>query len=103
VLVGGILFTDLSRQPEKLVRLDSALSSTAAGRYQFLKRARATLQARLKLPDLGPLSQDNACIELNRAIASQRAASFSCFSSQKDRFQLTGSALVAGMYRSSKR
>lgn len=66
ILVGGGLFTDLSKHPEKLVRLNSTLSSTAAGRYQFLKRTWATLQARLKLPDFGPLSQDNACIELIR-------------------------------------
>lgn len=66
VLVGGGLFADLSKHPEKLVRLNSTLSSTAAGRYQFLKRTWATLQARLKLPDFGPHSQDKACIELIR-------------------------------------
>jgi len=79
VLVGGGLFSDLSKHPEKLVRLNSTLSSTAAGRYQFLKRTWATLQARLKLPDFGPLSQDRACIDLirgRRALDAVKAGQF---------------------------
>lgn len=38
VMVGGALFTDLSKHPAKLVRLNPKLASTAAGRYQFLSR-----------------------------------------------------------------
>lgn len=66
VLVGGGLFADLSRHPAKLVRLSAKLSSTAAGRYQFLSRTWGVLQKQLRLPDFGPLSQDKACIELIR-------------------------------------
>ena len=66
VLVGGGLFTDLSKHPAKLVRLNPRLASTAAGRYQFLSRTWGSLQKQLGLPDFGPLSQDKACIELIR-------------------------------------
>lgn len=66
VLVGGGLFTDLSKHPAKLVRLNAKLASTAAGRYQFLSRTWGNLQRQLRLPDFGPLSQDKACIELIR-------------------------------------
>jgi len=79
VLVGGGLFTDLSKHPAKLVRLNSKLASTAAGRYQFLSRTWAELQKRLKLPDFGPKSQDLGCIELIRgrkALEAVRAGQF---------------------------
>lgn len=66
VLVGGGLFTDLSKHPAKLVRLSAKLSSTAAGRYQFLSRTWGVLQKQLMLPDFGPISQDRGCIELIR-------------------------------------
>lgn len=66
VLVGGGLFTDLSKHPAKLVRLSAKLSSTAAGRYQFLSRTWGGLQKQLMLPDFGPISQDRGCIELIR-------------------------------------
>ena len=66
VLVGGEVLRDLAKHPAKLVRLSPALASTAAGRYQFLARTWRVLQARLRLPDFGPLSQDKACIELIR-------------------------------------
>lgn len=79
VLVGGGLFTDLSKHPGKLVRLNATLKSTAAGRYQFLQRTWSVLQARLKLPHFGPLSQDKACIELirgRRALDAVKAGQF---------------------------
>ena len=38
VLVGGGLFTDLSKHPGKLVRLNATLKSTAAGRYRTSAR-----------------------------------------------------------------
>lgn len=66
VLVGGALFTDLSRHPSKLVRLNPKLASTAAGRYQFLSRTWTALQKTLGLKDFSPLSQDKGCIELIR-------------------------------------
>lgn len=58
VVVGGSLFGDYSRHPNKLVRLNATLSSTAAGRYQILYRQWEIYQRRLKLLDFGPLSQD---------------------------------------------
>lgn len=64
VLVGGELFTDFSRHPNKLVALNRVLYSTAAGRYQFLHRTWAELQRMLKLPDFGPESQDLAAVAL---------------------------------------
>ncbi len=79
VLVGGGLFTDLSKHPAKLVRLSAKLSSTAAGRYQFLSRTWSALQKQLRLPDFGPLSQDKGCIELirgRRALDAVKAGQF---------------------------
>lgn len=65
VLVGGELFHDYSHHPNVLVTLNKAgLKSTAAGRYQFLKRTWDSLQAKLGLPDFGHSSQDAACVEL---------------------------------------
>jgi len=79
VLVGGGLFTDLSKHPGKLVRLNPKLASTAAGRYQFLSRTWGNLQKQLGLPDFGPLSQDKACIELilgRKALGAVKAGQF---------------------------
>lgn len=64
VLVGGGLFTDYTDHPRKLVRLSAKLSSTAAGRYQFLKRTWDDVDTALNLPDFGPESQDRACVFL---------------------------------------
>lgn len=64
VLVGGELFHDYTDHPRKLVKLSAKLSSTAAGRYQFLKRTWDEIDALLNLPDFGPESQDRACVAL---------------------------------------
>ncbi|WP_426287511.1 glycoside hydrolase family 104 protein [Luteibacter sp. E-22] len=65
VLVGGELFHDYSHHPNVLVTLNkTGLKSTAAGRYQFLKRTWDALQAKLGLPDFGHASQDAGCVEL---------------------------------------
>jgi muramidase (phage lysozyme) len=67
VIVGGSLFTDYSDHPRKLVRLKSlGISSTAAGRYQILKRYYDHYKAQLKLPDFSPASQDRIAIQLIR-------------------------------------
>lgn len=63
-LVGGSRIASLARHPSLTVRLSSTLSSTAAGRYQFLKRTWDALQRKLGLPDFGPHSQDLAALEL---------------------------------------
>lgn len=64
VLVGGKLFNTYRDHPRVLVRLSPKLSSTAAGRYQFLARTWDALQRQMGLPDFGPLSQDKGCIRL---------------------------------------
>jgi muramidase (phage lysozyme) len=63
VLVGGHLFTDYSKHPNILIKLNDKLSSTAAGRYQILYRYWPHYQALLNLPDFGPDSQDKYAIQ----------------------------------------
>lgn len=70
-------FTDYSRHPNVLVTVrpevrspatnqvtQQALRSTAAGRYQILKRYADHYTTLLKLPDFGPLSQDLIAIRM---------------------------------------
>jgi muramidase (phage lysozyme) len=65
VLVGGDLFQGYAKHPNVLVTLNKAgLKSTAAGRYQFLKRTWDALALKLHLPDFSPASQDVAALEL---------------------------------------
>lgn len=66
VLVGGALFVGYDDHPRKLVRLNASLSSTAAGRYQFLKRTWDSLRKKHGFRDFGPLNQDLGCIDLIR-------------------------------------
>ncbi len=63
VVVGGSLFSDYSRHPNRLVRLRPGLSSTAAGRYQLLSKYYDTYKQQLNLPDFGPASQDQIAIQ----------------------------------------
>lgn len=59
VIVGGGLFTDYSKHPNVLVSFPKlGIKSTAAGRYQILKRYADYYIKALKLPDFGPASQD---------------------------------------------
>lgn len=74
VLVGGGTFDDFSKHPNARVLLPRyKIYSTAAGRYQFLKRTWDVLQKRLGLKDFSPQSQDLACIELLRECGALRA------------------------------
>lgn len=83
VVVEGVdspyTFSDYSRHPNVLVTvrrevvspatdrvLKKALKSTAAGRYQILKRYADAYTTILKLPDFGPLSQDLIAIRMIR-------------------------------------
>lgn len=79
VLVGGKLFTGYDDHPNVLVKLNAALSSTAAGRYQILYRYWPHYKSLLKLPDFGPLSQDRYAIQQikeRRALADIQAGRF---------------------------
>ncbi|MEX3555351.1 MAG: glycoside hydrolase family 104 protein [Burkholderia gladioli] len=65
VLVGAtavkpLLFTGYARHPNVL---NTALHSTAAGRYQILYRWWAIYQAQMKLPDFSPVSQDRYALQ----------------------------------------
>ena len=62
-LYGGGFFNDLSMHPNTPVT-KWGITSTAAGAYQILNKTWNELQAKLKLPDFSPLSQDKAAIEL---------------------------------------
>lgn len=66
VLVGATatrpqLFTNYAAHPHKL---NPALNSTAAGRYQITYPTWSDLVAKLHLQDFSPVSQDLACVEL---------------------------------------
>lgn len=64
VVVGGGLFADYSDHPRILVDLPRLkIKSTAAGRYQLLKRYYDAYKASLNLPDFSPLSQDLIAIQ----------------------------------------
>lgn len=68
-MFGGGLFESYADHPNQLITRKlggRSITSTAAGRYQFLRRTWVTLQARLSLPDFGPASQDAAAVELIR-------------------------------------
>jgi muramidase (phage lysozyme) len=64
-LYGGSLFNDFSRHPNS-PQTKWGITSTAAGAYQILNKTWMELQAKLKLPDFSPVSQDKAAIELIR-------------------------------------
>lgn len=63
VIVGGSVFTDFSKHPRILVKLNDRLSSTAAGRYQLLARYYDAYKKQLNLPDFSPTSQDAIAIQ----------------------------------------
>lgn len=80
VLVGGTLFEGYAAHPGKSVWLPKYnVHSTAAGRYQFLRKTWRNLQKQLGLVDFSPLSQDKGAIELIRgrkALADLKAGKF---------------------------
>ena len=63
VIVGGNLFDSYDDHPRKLVWLRPGLASTAAGRYQLLKRYYDAYKKQLSLPNFSPLSQDLIAIQ----------------------------------------
>ena len=67
VLVGGKTFDSYEKHPKVYVPLTRyKVTSSAAGRYQFLWKTWQALALKLDLPDFGPVSQDKAAIELIR-------------------------------------
>ena len=60
VIVGYKYAQECSRHPNRLIRLSSTLSSTAAGRYQFLTRTWKSLA----LPTFQPGNQDRGGLKL---------------------------------------
>ena len=63
VIVGGILFDSYDDHPRKLVHINKTLYSTAAGRYQLLKRYYDAYKTSLGLKDFSPASQDAIAIQ----------------------------------------
>ena len=63
VIVGGSLFDSYDDHPRKLVYIRPGLSSTAAGRYQLLKRYYDAYKKSLRLKDFSPASQDAIAIQ----------------------------------------
>lgn len=63
VIVGGSLFESYDDHPRKLVWIRPGLASTAAGRYQLLKRYYDAYKKQLNLPNFSPLSQDLIAIQ----------------------------------------
>jgi muramidase (phage lysozyme) len=63
VIVGGNLFDSYDDHPRKLVWIRPGLASTAAGRYQLLKRYYDAYKKQLNLPNFSPLSQDLIAIQ----------------------------------------
>ncbi|KGK59585.1 lysozyme [Xanthomonas cannabis pv. phaseoli] len=64
VLVGGGLFQGYADHPRVLVALPKLrISSTAAGRYQLLRRYYDAYRKTLGLPDFSPLSQDKIALQ----------------------------------------
>lgn len=63
VIVGGTLFESYADHPRQLIRLNSGLKSTAAGRYQLLSRYWDVYRKQLNLKDFSPLSQDIVALQ----------------------------------------
>lgn len=62
---GGSLFDSFADHPRVVINM-SGYSSSAAGRYQILRRTWDGLRGKLGLKDFSPASQDAAAIELIR-------------------------------------
>lgn len=60
-----ILMKDYEHHPRLFITIDGERSS-AAGRYQYIVRTWVGLVMKLHLPDISPISQDRACLELFR-------------------------------------
>lgn len=57
------LFSSYAEHPNRLVKLNAHLSSTAAGRYQLLYRYYVAYKKSLNLPDFSPTSQDAIALQ----------------------------------------
>ncbi|MEQ7870730.1 glycoside hydrolase family 104 protein [Chromohalobacter salexigens] len=67
VLVGGGVFDSYADHPRQLIYLPAyEIHSSAAGRYQFLEGTWDDLVGRYGYRDFGPVSQDEAAVQLIR-------------------------------------
>jgi muramidase (phage lysozyme) len=71
VLVGStpshpVLFDSYADHPRQLVDLGNGLKSSAAGRYQLLKKMFDAYRSMLNLPDFSPASQDAIAVQMIR-------------------------------------
>lgn len=64
VIVGGSLFDNYDKHPNKLIQINKTLKSTAAGRYQLLSRYYTAYKESCNVPDFGPESQDKIAIQM---------------------------------------
>jgi muramidase (phage lysozyme) len=58
------LFTSYKDHPRKMVKLPNGITSSAAGRYQILKRYFDIYKGLLKLTSFDPASQDKIALQL---------------------------------------
>ncbi|MEY2661307.1 MAG: hypothetical protein RLZZ123_2479 [Pseudomonadota bacterium] len=69
-LFGGGFFESFADHPRQVFNFTNSrgehLTTSAAGRYQFLIGTWDSLKVKLGLPDFGPASQDSAALELVR-------------------------------------
>jgi len=67
LIVGGELFHSYADHPRTMVKLPRlGINSSAAGRYQVLKRTFDAYKVRLRLTDFSPVSQDQIAVRLIR-------------------------------------
>lgn len=69
------IMTSYARHPNVLVKVNTNLKSTAAGRYQLLNRYYGPYARLLRLPDFSPINQDRIAV---RQIMEQRAYNDIC-------------------------
>ena len=65
-LFGGAKFDSYADHPRRTVTVKPGLISTAAGRYQILKRNFDHYRRTLRLPDFSPESQDAIAVQMIR-------------------------------------
>lgn len=98
VIVGGSLFHDYSDHPRRLVRLNSHLSSTAAGRYQLLARYFDTYKRQLGLKDFGHEAQDAIALQQIRECRAMEDIELGLFASAVQKCSRIWASLPGAQY-----